>query len=171
MLEDFRLKIFLKMIEMRSFTKTASELGITQPAVSQSIAELEKNLGTKLFDRQRGEISLTPSGRIFKMYAQEILERYEEAGKLFASLPPTVVKVYASDDVYSYISETLLKDFLLVHPQVVLISSDEIDADIMARFVPLENKRGILALSLDPSPLFAETVLWRLLSDILKPSL
>ena len=102
MLEDFKLKIFLTLIDKRSFTKTASVLGVTQPAVSQSISELEKTLGTRLFDRQRGEISLTPAGEIFKMYAQEILDRYAEATMLFAPLQPAVVNVYASDEVYEY---------------------------------------------------------------------
>ena len=108
MLEDFKLKIFLTLIDERSFTKTASVLGVTQPAVSQSISELEKTLGTRLFDRQRGEISLTPAGEIFKMYAQEILDRYAEATMLFAPFQPAVVNVYASDEVYEYMTGTLL---------------------------------------------------------------
>ena len=171
MLEDFRLKIFLTLIEARSFTKAASVLGVTQPAVSQSISELEKNLGARLFDRQRGEISLTPAGRIFKIYAQEILDRYAEAKKLFTPLQPTVVNVYASDEVYDYMTGTLLKDFLLVHPEIVLMRSAEENAHFKARFIPIENKRGIFALCSDPSESFAGTDLWRTLSYFLKPTL
>lgn len=171
MLEDFRLKIFLTLIEARSFTKAASVLGVTQPAVSQSISELEKNLGARLFDRQRGEISLTPAGRIFKIYAQEILDRYAEAEKLFTPLQPTVVNVYASDEVYDYMTGTLLKDFLLVHPEIVLMHSAEENAHFKARFIPIENKRGIFALCSDPSDSFAGTDLWQMLSYCLKPTL
>lgn len=171
MLEDFRLKIFLTLIEARSFTKAASVLGVTQPAVSQSISELEKNLGARLFDRQRGEISLTPAGRIFKIYAQEILDRYAEAEKLFTPLQPTVVNVYASDEVYDYMTGTLLKDFLLVHPEIVLMRSAEENAHFKARFLPIENKRGIFALCSDPSESFAGTDLWQMLSYYLKPTL
>ena len=69
MLDDFRLRIFLTLAEQSSFTKTAIALDVSQPAVSQSIAELEKNLGVKLFDRQRGEVTLTPAGEIFRKYA------------------------------------------------------------------------------------------------------
>lgn len=171
MLEDFRLKIFLTLIDARSFTKAASVLGVTQPAVSQSISELEKNLGARLFDRQRGEISLTPAGRIFKIYAQEILDRYAEAEKLFTPLQPTVVNVYASDEVYDYMTGTLLKDFLLVHPEIVLMRSAEENAHFKARFIPIENKRGIFALCSDPSSYFAGTNLWKILSYFLKPTL
>mgnify|MGYP003563192664 CR=1 FL=1 len=171
MLEDFRLKVFLTLIEALSFTKAASVLGVTQPAVSQSISELEKNLGARLFDRQRGEISLTPAGRIFKIYAQEILDRYSEAEKLFTPLQPTVVNVYASDEVYDYMTGTLLKDFLLVHPEIVLMRSAEENAHFKARFIPIENKRGIFALCSDPSESFAGTDLWQMLSYCLKPTL
>ena len=40
MLEDFRLKVFMAVVQERSFTKAASVLGITQPAVSQNVADL-----------------------------------------------------------------------------------------------------------------------------------
>mgnify|MGYP003456747741 CR=1 FL=1 len=58
MLEDFRLKVFKAVAENRSFTKAAAVLRITQPAVSQNIAELEKTVGAKLFDRLKGETVL-----------------------------------------------------------------------------------------------------------------
>ena len=51
MLEDFRLKIFLTVAQEGGFTKAASALGVTQPSVSQNVAELEKQLGTKLSQR------------------------------------------------------------------------------------------------------------------------
>ena len=41
-MEDFRLKVFKAVVQEGSFTKAAKALGITQPAVSQNIAELEK---------------------------------------------------------------------------------------------------------------------------------
>ena len=49
MLDDFRLRIFLTLAEQNSFTKTAIALDVSQPAVSQSIAELEKKLGMNFF--------------------------------------------------------------------------------------------------------------------------
>jgi len=42
MLEDFRLKVFMAVAENRSFTKAAAVLRITQPAVSQNIADLKR---------------------------------------------------------------------------------------------------------------------------------
>ncbi len=83
MLEDFRLKIFLKVSQTGSFTLAAKELGISQPAVSQSITALERSIGTQLLTRTRGEVSLTAEGMAFKEYAIKILYWYDAAQAMF----------------------------------------------------------------------------------------
>jgi len=97
MFEDFRLKVFMTVAKEGSFTNAAKALGISQPAVSQNIAEIEKGIGVKLFDRIRGEISLTDTGESFKKYAENILYWYKAAdsmfgtnGKMTASRPITI---------------------------------------------------------------------------------
>jgi len=62
---DFNhLETFLKVAEKRSFADAARELGISQPAVSQTIARLEELYGGDLFERRRGApVALTPIGR------------------------------------------------------------------------------------------------------------
>ena len=70
MLEDFKLKVFVEVAREKSFTRAASALSISQPAVSQNIAELEKQLGTKLFERRRGEVLLTDAGQVFLSHAE-----------------------------------------------------------------------------------------------------
>ena len=62
MLEDFRLKVFMTVASRGSFTLAAKELGISQPAVSQNVAELEKSVGAELLVRSRGSVALTPAG-------------------------------------------------------------------------------------------------------------
>lgn len=57
-----KYQIFLKVLEHRSFSKAASELGYTQSAVSYSIAGLEKEFGFKLLNRKDNQISLTRAG-------------------------------------------------------------------------------------------------------------
>ncbi|NOW44941.1 LysR family hydrogen peroxide-inducible transcriptional activator [Novosphingobium sp. SG751A] len=62
---DFRqLETFLKVSETRSFAEAARQLGVSQPAVSQTIARLEELYGGDLFERRRGTpVALTPIGR------------------------------------------------------------------------------------------------------------
>ena len=79
MFEDFRLRVFLTVAECGNFTVASRELGISQPAVSQNIAELEKTFGAQLFDRTRGNIGLTDKGRLFQTYAKKIMYWYHKA--------------------------------------------------------------------------------------------
>lgn len=69
----------MKVAECGNFTAASRALGVSQPAVSQNVAELEKTLGTQLFDRTRGNVSLTGSGELFKTYAERILYWYGKA--------------------------------------------------------------------------------------------
>ena len=171
MLEDFKLRIFLTLARECSFTKAAISLDITQPAVSQNIAELEKNLGVKLFERSRGEVALTPAGEIFKGYAENILEQYKDAANLFTPLQEQQVSIAASEEIYTYIYNVLLKDFIKVHPEVTIVRTTLDNADITVKSIPVDKKRGIFALSSDPSAYFASTRLWKLLLHFLKPTL
>ena len=65
MLEDFRLKVFVAVAQQKSFTRAAAVLGISQPAVSQHVSELERQLSVKLFERLHGETVLTDAGKVF----------------------------------------------------------------------------------------------------------
>ena len=117
MLEDFRLKVFVTLSVVKNFTRAAEVLHISQPAVSQNISELEKQLGIKLFDRLRGEVVLTPAGEIFLQHANDIISKYEEISEVYMRFPDTRVRVAASDDIYNYLTEDILKNFLSIHPE------------------------------------------------------
>jgi DNA-binding transcriptional LysR family regulator len=73
------LSTFAKAAEHGSFTAAAVELGITQAAVSQRIAALEKVLRVSLFDRQAGRIALTEAGQRLYKIARQILILHKEA--------------------------------------------------------------------------------------------
>ena len=111
MLEDFRLKVFDEVIKAGSFTRAARNLGITQPAVSQNISELEKMLGGQLFDRSvKGVSALTEKGREFKKYSDQILYWYKAAENVFEEnasnvTPPAIVEVDAETSLEIYSSQ------------------------------------------------------------------
>ena len=83
MLDDNRLRIFSVLAEEGNFTRAARRLRVSQPAVSQSISELEKGLGVKLFERTRAAATLTPEGVTFRTYAAEILKWYDATDRMF----------------------------------------------------------------------------------------
>lgn len=85
MFEDSKLSVFAAVLEEGSFTKAAKKLGISQPAVSQNIAEIEKQLGIQLFERSRGAVTPTEDGMRFKEFADQINYWYNAASEAFRS--------------------------------------------------------------------------------------
>lgn len=67
------LNYFLAIAREESFTRAAEQLHVTQPTLSRQIAELEAELGVKLFRRSNHSIVLTEDGMLLKRRAQEIL--------------------------------------------------------------------------------------------------
>lgn len=78
---DFQqLKIFLKVATLKSFSRAAEHLYISQPSVSARVKALEEELGTTLFDRSRArELTLTEAGITLMDYAQRMLNLQDEA--------------------------------------------------------------------------------------------
>lgn len=135
-MEDFRLKLFRTVSDEGSFTKAAQVLGITQPAVSQHIAELEKITGVRLFDRQRGEVVLTEQGRVFLDHADRILSGYESASVLFTPLQEQTVRISVSEELYSYFVAPSIESFVRIHPEITFVRSGFEDADLGFSLVP-----------------------------------
>jgi DNA-binding transcriptional LysR family regulator len=77
------LQIFCEIVREESFSRGARVCGITQPAASQAIAQLEGELDVLLIDRSRRPFALTPEGTRFFEGAKEILETL---GKLKAEV-------------------------------------------------------------------------------------
>ena len=71
------LRYFVKLADVLSFTEAARELFVTQSTLSQSIKQLENELGTSLFDRVGKKVYLTDSGAEFLEHARKALEEVE----------------------------------------------------------------------------------------------
>ena len=76
---------FIKVAEFNSFSKAADALGYTQSNVTMQIKQLEKELGTPLFDRIGKNISLTENGKRFFRYATEVISSIDYAKQALSS--------------------------------------------------------------------------------------
>lgn len=115
------LSTFLRAAEQGSFTAAASGLGITQAAVSQRIAILEKELRVSLFDRRAGRIALTEAGQRLYQYARQILGLHEQARVHLGGCHSPVsgeLLVAASSVPGECFLPALLSAFQAEHPQV-----------------------------------------------------
>ncbi|RAQ28262.1 LysR family transcriptional regulator [Hydrogeniiclostridium mannosilyticum] len=77
------LNYFLAVAREENFTKAANMLHVTQPTLSRQIADLEQELGVKLFVRSNHNIVLTEDGMILKRRAQEILSLADKTKRDF----------------------------------------------------------------------------------------
>jgi DNA-binding transcriptional LysR family regulator len=111
---DFRLKVFFTVANRLSFTKAATELFITQPAVSKHIQELEEEYKIKVFDRNGTRISLTPAGKLLLKHSINIFEIYREIDFDMSSLINQqlgTLRLGASTTISQYIIPPLLACF------------------------------------------------------------
>lgn len=83
MIKRAHIRQFLAVVEAGSFTQAALRITVTQPTLSAGIAELERQVGTRLFVRNRRRIRLTQAGGKFLPIARE-LERNFQAADNFA---------------------------------------------------------------------------------------
>ena len=70
---DYKLDVFVTVSQYLNFSEAANYLHIAQSAVSRNIADLEKELGIKLFDRTRRGCLLTPAGEVFLQEAFKLI--------------------------------------------------------------------------------------------------
>lgn len=67
------LRTLIAVIDLRSFTRAAQSLGVTQPAVSAQIKRLQMMLGVDVFDKSAPGVTLTASGEVIVNYARRML--------------------------------------------------------------------------------------------------
>ena len=87
MLSRTQLRQFLAVVDTGSFTRAALSLNIAQPSLSAGIAELERQLGTRLFVRERRRIGLTPAGNELLPLARGIERSFHRAETQVGNLP------------------------------------------------------------------------------------
>ncbi len=98
-LEDNKTVVFRTIVHCGGVSAAARELGVSQPAVSQALAELESLLGTKLLKRDKSGIELTADGALFLTYAERAGALSREVEALFAPGGERAVTVSAPADI------------------------------------------------------------------------
>ncbi len=121
------LRVFESAARQLSFTAAAAELGTTQPAVSQQIKRLEKELGVRLFDRIHRGIALTEAGQLLQQHVQLGLESIDAGLAAVTAQNQHEVLQVATDFAFAaYWLMPRLPRFRQANPQldVSLITSD-----------------------------------------------
>jgi DNA-binding transcriptional LysR family regulator len=118
-----QLRILKAIATENNFTRAALILYISQPSLSRQIKSLEKNLDTILINRERNNISLTESGKIFLQYSERILILCEESCQAlidFKNGDRGNLTVGASQTIGTYFMPRVLAVFAQNYPQIDL---------------------------------------------------
>lgn len=117
------LRYFLAVARTASFSQAARDNHVTQPTVSSGIAELERSMGVRLFNREGRRISLTMEGRTLVRYAMQIQDLAEEAEDRLNRrdvLPGEGFQFGAIDAAVTYLLPDILKAYIQAYPEVEL---------------------------------------------------
>ncbi len=107
------LRTLVAVVDLRSFTKAAASLGVTQPAVSSQIKRLQFLLGKDVFDRTAQGVSLTPHGDMIVSYARRLLSINDQIMEIGgpSRVAEQIIRIGAPGDFVSSILSLTLARF------------------------------------------------------------
>ncbi|MEU4371301.1 LysR family transcriptional regulator [Micromonospora chersina] len=145
-----QLRYFVAVAEVRHFTQAADLVGITQPSLSKQIHALETDLGAPLFERVRGNITLTAAGEVLLPLAKRILADVDTATREvqeLVGLRRGRVRLGATPSLATSLAPPVLRRFRDAHPTVDLRVEESGSQDLVRDLL-----RGDLDLALIIEP-------------------
>jgi len=118
-----QLHTFLEIVRLKSFSKAAQTCFRTQPAISAQVRQLEQELNTNLFERLGTRIALTPAGKIFGEYAEQILDlrrRAQESIHELERVPRGELIIAANEATCIYVLPEVFSQYKKQFPNVQL---------------------------------------------------
>jgi DNA-binding transcriptional LysR family regulator len=135
------LKIFVTVCTENSITLAAKKLYISQPAVSNTIKELESYYGAPLFDRISKKLYLTETGKTVFHYANHIISLFDELETSIKNADSGNLRIGASITIGTFLIPDYIKEFSMRFPNLqAFVTIDS--SDIIERLV-LDNELDI----------------------------
>lgn len=113
------LQTFIALAEYRNFTKTADALFIAQSTVTNRIAELEREIGKQLFDRNKRKVTLSKEGEAFLFYVKRILELQTAGIQEVNSLKKyqDTYRIGTTNTIYECYLFPMIREYMETHPE------------------------------------------------------
>ncbi|WP_231291876.1 LysR family transcriptional regulator [Selenomonas artemidis] len=127
------LRTMLVLARLKSFSKTAIEMNLSQSTISARVADLERELDRKMFTRNHHSVALTPAGSIFLPYAKKAVHDYEQ-GRWHINAIETFDDRLAIGNVNSALGNFLLPvyvDFMRAYPRISIHAAIGHSSDIL----------------------------------------
>ena len=157
-----QLSHFLAVAKAKNLTQAASQLGISQPALSRSIQKLESTIGEPLFERQPRGVKLTELGSFLLVRAVQIRDLVDDT---FAELSEASnrgqIRLAVIPTIAPYLLPSLLRHFGKKHPEIQIQVEEDTTSNIVRLCKEGEVDLAIVALPineryLETKPLFED---------------
>ena len=154
---DFRqLETFVTVIKLKSFSKAAQKLFLTQPTVTSHIQNLENELGTLLINRSGKTISPTQAGEILYKHSLNIINMRDMAqfdlgvykGKIEGHL-----EISSSSIPRQYVLPNIIKKFILKYPNITFSLQDNDSKNVVENILSGDRDFGIIGAKYNNSNL------------------
>lgn len=155
------LVVFARVVETRSFTAAAQQLGLPKSTVSRKVAQLEERLGVRLLQRTTRKLNLTEVGQAYYERCARIVQDIAAAEQVVTEMQTTprgLLRITAPVDLGSTYLGALIADFLTAYPEI------QLELDLADRIIDLIEE-GI-DLGIRVGPLNESTLIARKLGAI-----
>ncbi len=147
-----QLRVFQAVARHSSFTRAGDQIGLTQPAVSRCVTELEQHLGIKLLDRTTREVVLTEAGRSLAVRLARVLEDLDTVlldVRGLATQRKGRVRVASSPTLSANLLPECIARCRQEHPGLELMLLDRMQHDALASVLSGEVDFGVV---IEPEP-------------------
>jgi DNA-binding transcriptional LysR family regulator len=139
--------VFARVVETRSFTAAAAQLGLPKSTVSRKVAQLEERLGVRLLQRTTRKLNLTEVGQAYYERCARIVADISAAEQLVTEMqtaPRGLLRVTAPIDFGTVYLGRVLADFIAANPDIT------VELDLSDRVVDLIEDGVDLAIRMGP---------------------
>jgi DNA-binding transcriptional LysR family regulator len=157
-----QLRVFQSVARTRNFSRTGEAIGLTQPAVSRAIGELEHAMGLRLLDRTTREVALTEAGRSLAARLDRVLDELDATLDDVAGLADAnggKVRVASSPTLSAYLMPDCIAACARAAPRVRFLLLDRIQQDVLASVRGGEVDFGVVVEPPEVDDLHCEDIL------------
>lgn len=128
------LTTFLEIVNLKSYSKAAEELGYAQSTITTQIQLLEQELGVKLFEKIGRKMQLTYKGEILFKYAENIINLANEAKEAISDddIPNGILRIGTVESLCTMTLPELLKNYHMKYPNVEIIIKVGVCSDLQS---------------------------------------
>ena len=157
-----QLRVFQAVAQQRNFSRAGDAIGLTQPAISRAIRELEGQLGLQLLNRTTREVEPTEAGRNLAGKLDSLLDELELAlldVQGMASVRRGTVRVASSPTLSANLMPACIARAAELHPEIQLVLLDRVQQDVLGNVRAGEVDFGVVIDPSEPEDLHCETIL------------